>query len=366
MRVPIVLIGLVALMGSATTSEAQAPESHRIGIALSGGGFRAAGFHLGALRKLDELGLLDELDVISCVSGGCIAAGVLTYHWTEEDRLDRLESYLTTSKWVAAGTVLSAILHPFKTRVEELADSYDQDLFQGATLSALGQAPRVYFNATNIGNGNRFFFSAGRAPDIPEGRTDVAMGDHETGRLLAKDVPIAQAVAASSAFPPVFNPLRMEHPELAKKRAGYVSLTDGGVYDNLGANPFLYDENIWPLHLDYVIVSDGGKPFAVKLKPPTSGTGVLTRMHSIQMEQIRGLVFQRLKERRAAGIGPVPLFFSIDSTVGEVQDQDADQASAIATDLKGLTGEEMEVLLRHGGALLEARIRKRAPELIQP
>lgn len=45
-------------------------EEKRIGLALSGGGFRAAAFHLGVFRKLKELGLLWKIDVLSCVSGG--------------------------------------------------------------------------------------------------------------------------------------------------------------------------------------------------------------------------------------------------------------------------------------------------------
>ena len=52
-------------------------EEKRIGLALSGGGFRAAGFHLGVMRELQRLGLLAKLDLISCVSGGSIAGGTL-------------------------------------------------------------------------------------------------------------------------------------------------------------------------------------------------------------------------------------------------------------------------------------------------
>lgn len=47
-------------------------EEKRIGLALSGGGFRSAAYHLGTFRKLDELGLLGKLDLLSCVSGGSI------------------------------------------------------------------------------------------------------------------------------------------------------------------------------------------------------------------------------------------------------------------------------------------------------
>lgn len=46
----------------------------RIGLALSGGGYRAAAYHIGALRALHKLGVLDKVDVISSVSGGSIIA----------------------------------------------------------------------------------------------------------------------------------------------------------------------------------------------------------------------------------------------------------------------------------------------------
>ena len=82
------------------------------------------------------------------------------------------------------------------------------------------------------------------------------------------------------------------------------------------------------------------------------------------MEQIRGLEFDRIQHRHMAGVGPKPLWFSIDSTEGEVQPGDAAFASAIKTDLKRLSEAEMTVLTRHAGGLAEARIRRYAPELI--
>ncbi|MET0093713.1 MAG: patatin-like phospholipase family protein, partial [Sedimenticola sp.] len=62
----------------------------RIGLALSGGGFRAAAFHLGVFRKLKELGLLWKLDLLTCVSGGSIAGSFLACHWGDDDALDQL------------------------------------------------------------------------------------------------------------------------------------------------------------------------------------------------------------------------------------------------------------------------------------
>ena len=62
--------------------------------------------------------------------------------------------------------------------------------------------------------------------------------------------------------------------------------------------------------------------------------------------------------------GPKPLWFSIDSKEGEVQPGDAAFASAIDTNLARLKPDEMDVLTRHGGALVDARIRRYAPELL--
>ncbi len=53
-----------------------------IGLALSGGGFRATLFHCGTLCRLDELGFLARLDRVSSVSGGSITAGVLATRWS--------------------------------------------------------------------------------------------------------------------------------------------------------------------------------------------------------------------------------------------------------------------------------------------
>ena len=52
-------------------------EVKRIGLALSGGGYRAAAYHIGTLRALRKLGILDKVDVISSVSGGSISADIL-------------------------------------------------------------------------------------------------------------------------------------------------------------------------------------------------------------------------------------------------------------------------------------------------
>ena len=329
-------------------------EDKRIGLALSGGGFRAAGFHLGVMRELQRLGILAKLDLLSCVSGGSIAGGTLAVNFSNPSRaLDILESYLKT-KSIAVASVIGGIIDPFESRLDKLADSYDRDLFAGKKLSDLKDGPRIYFLSTNLATGNMFFFVAG-------GGKPEEIGEHELKAVPAPGFSIARAVAASSAFPPVFPPLRID-PDVYPPAAAveYVTLTDGGVYDNMGVNPMLRTVRN---PLDYMIVSDGGKPFAIEDRPTESGAIVLKAGLGIMMEQIRGLEFDRMEHRWLAKKGPKPLWFSIDSSNGEKQPGDASFASSIGTNLKRLSDEEIAVLTRHGGALVAARIDQYAPEL---
>ncbi|MDH4371628.1 MAG: patatin-like phospholipase family protein [Nitrospira sp.] len=329
-------------------------QDKRIGLALSGGGFRAAAFHLGVMRELDRLGILTKLDLISCVSGGSIAGGTLAVNWSNlSAALDKLDQYLRT-KSIAVASVIGGALNPFASRLDCLARTYDRDLFAGVTLSALKNGPRIYFNATNLATGNLFFFVAG-------GGKPEEIGEHELGTALAPNFAVSRAVAASSAFPPVFPPLRLDPEEYPPGASvEYVTLTDGGVYDNMGVNPLLRSARN---PLDYMIVSDGGKPFSNDERPTESGAIVLKAGLDIMMEQIRGLEFDRMEHRWHANKGPKPLWFSIDSKIGEKQPGDASFASSISTNLKKLSDEEMTVLIRHGSALLAARIDQYAPEL---
>ena len=164
--------------------------------------------------------------------------------------------------------------------------------------------------------------------------------DYHLDRLTAASGPVAQVSAAD---------------------LGRLTLTDGGVYDNLGVNPLM---RLQRNDLQYALVSDGGKPFAISADPTESGTIVLKEAIGILMEQVRGLQFQRMALAHKAGEGPRPMWFSIDSSEGEIHPGDAQFASMISTNLTRLSAVEMDVLTRHSGALCQARIEKYAPELI--
>ena len=328
-------------------------EEKRIGIALSGGGFRAAAYHLGTFRKLEELGLLDKIDLFSCVSGGSIAGAFLCANWGAPDVLDRLEVYLNT-KSIAVSSVLGGLINPFSSRLDELAKTYDRDLFGDATMASLAGGPRIYINATNLATGNMFFFVAG-------GGEATELGEHELGQQDATNIKISHAVASSSAFPPVFPPYRLDDDRFPNNDTDYVTLTDGGIYDNLGVNPLLRLERN---DLSFALVSDGGKPFAIASDPTEAGVIVLKEAIGILMEQVRGLQFERLRLTHLAENGPKALWFSIDSERGAAKKNDARKASRIGTNLKRLSDDELNVLTRHGGSLCHARITEFAPELI--
>lgn len=328
-------------------------EEKRIGLALSGGGFRSAAYHLGTFRKLDELGLLDKLDLLSCVSGGSIAGAFLCANWGKPDVLDRLETYLNTRS-IAVSSVLGGLINPFSSRLDELAKTYDRDLFGGATMASLADGPRIYINATNLATGNMFFFVAG-------GGEAEELGEHELGQHSASDIKVSHAVAASSAFPPVFPPYRLDDDRFPNNDTEYITLADGGVYDNLGVNPLLRLERH---NLDYALVSDGGKPFEIASDPTESGAIVLKEAIGILMEQVRGLQLQRLRLTHLAENGPKAIWFSIDSKLGAAHANDAREASGIGTNLKRLSDHELALLTRHAGALCQSRISQFAPELI--
>ena len=86
----------------------------QIGLALSGGRFRAAAFYLGAFRKLYVPGLPEKTDLPTCVNEGSIIGGFFAPYWTKADVLDQLEHHFTTRS-IAVTHVLSGISNQNKT-----------------------------------------------------------------------------------------------------------------------------------------------------------------------------------------------------------------------------------------------------------
>lgn len=352
--------------------EAMAIDGKTIGIALSGGGFRASLFGLGSLWRLNEDGILGRLDRISSVSGGSILAGLLAHRWSrlefvdgrarnfEEEIVRPLRTLCSMTIDVSAG--VKGIINPFKSAGDYLVDCYDKHLFHGATTRDMPDArkegqPCFVIYATNLQTGRSFRF-----------RQDM-LADWKLGMALGVGVPLAQAVAASSAFPPVFSPIIIKtdpsawtkgeaipHLEQLRRR---IVLADGGVYDNMGLETVVGK-------VDLVLVSDAGAPFKIELEPSETPLQ-MGRVRDILIDQTRALRKRWLIDDFTAG-RRFGAYWGLDTRIGDYADpmavaRDNDVTSALAkvpTRLAGF-GEMTEGrLINWGYALADAALRQRA------
>jgi predicted acylesterase/phospholipase RssA len=234
----------------------------RLGLALSGGGFRAAAFHLGVLRGLHGSGLLERVDTISGVSGGALLAAAYACRppgdfAAFEARMRRFLSRDLKRRVVFAALrpdrVFRLLVQPSYSLTEVLAEVVDREVLGGRMIGSLaGQHPRLVLNATCINHGTGFRFTPERIGDWRVSTTD---------RDVLDRFPVARAVAASAAFPGGFAPLVLARPQLGGSRRAprEILLTDGGVDDNFGVEPLA--------DCDVVLVSDGSFPFEADDRP---------------------------------------------------------------------------------------------------
>lgn len=280
-------------------------------LALSGGGYRAMLFHVGALWRLHELGILQDVETISSVSGGSITAGVLAL------QLDRIQSDVIDGKrtdcfrklvaeplvqlaqtTIDDDAIFQSLVSP-KSAGNVLEAFYRGHLFGDARMGETPASPAFVFQATNLHTGSVWSFSRDW------------MGDPQVLYADSNDVPLSSAVAASSSFPPVLSPFLLDGKERSwieaphdaavsnsreagdageRERGGGIAavaspevlaslrervlLTDGGVADNLAIEGIWYSRNT-------LLISDGGaNPIAVE-DPPTNWLGQL--VHIIEL-----------------------------------------------------------------------------------
>lgn len=260
------------------------------GLALSGGGVRAVAFHLGVLDKLNELGLLAKIDVISTVSGGSIVGAFYLLHKNNFNTFkDLMIQNLKKSiekriifNWRFVGTILK----PTYSRTNIKSQVYDHLYFHKKTLSALNEKPKLIINATNLATGKNWKFS------------QKYMGDWKIGYDgLISSFKISDAVAASSAVPGIFRPLKIDtasyfpNPKFDLKK---IALCDGAIYDNQGIHALTsdYDKNQC---CDYIICSDASFPFDDTPKSTSFRLfKVLLRQNDVMMARIRNIQFQNL------------------------------------------------------------------------
>jgi len=340
-------------------------------LCLSGGGYRAMVFHLGALIRLNEVGLLSKLKRVSSVSGGSIVAGVLGLRWKELDFQDGIALRLSeklinpirrlAGKTIDAEAIFGGIFLP-GTINDKVVDSYNEYLFQGATLENLpsdDEGPRFVINATNVQSGALWRFSK------------PFMADYLVGMVPNPKVELAVAVAASSAFPPVLSPatLRLD-PGLIIPDAGCplqrepftseIVLSDGGVYDNLGL------ETAWKRYKT-VLVSDGGGKLQPEEEPKHDWARHSFRVLGIIDNQVRSLRKRQLIEAfKRENDEHDGTYWGIRTHIADYQLGDAlpcppertEQLARTPTRLKRMDTVLQERLINWGYAVCDAAIRK--------
>jgi NTE family protein len=360
------------------------PERQRqgIGLCLSGGGFRAALFHLGALRRLNELGILHRVRTISSVSGGSIVsahlATSLVWPHREPVSADAWEKTVASPfrtftrrnlrtlplvlrfvlpwRWLRSSAVIEAIIRQYRRRLRAF----------GRPLTDLPETPRFVFCSTDMAFGVNWIFEKTR------------MGDYQAGYVIPppREWTISHAVGASSCFPPLFNPLpvriaaeRFKKGKFlkGKERDEHMSdlrLTDGGNYDNMGLEP------VWKDHAT-VLVSDGGGLFSASRDRGFFRR--LLRYAEISDNQARAVRkrwliagFDDESETSLAGtywgIGSARESYELD---GGYSKEDASRLIAgIRTDLDSFSNGEIAVLENHGYQLADAAIAHHLPKLV--
>lgn len=324
------------------------PRTAKRGLALSGGGFRAALFHLGALARLAELGALRSVEVLSTVSGGSII-GALYYLHVKRLLERKPDSEIADGDYVELvraieSTFLATIEKNIRARTfgdlrknfrmarldysrsDRVGELYD-DLFlrpawheprldpiqmrelkiepAGAprpfdpdedNATRMARVPVLLVNATTLNTGHNWRFEAVRMGEPPLADAAAVDVDKNTRLLRAyyRDLPeeharitLGKAVAASAAVPSVFHPL-----PLIDLLPGFdVQLVDGGTHDNQGVQGLIdRDCTDW-------IVSDASHQLVDRREPPTRIAAVLGRATDVLGDRLREeQLLRRLRE----------------------------------------------------------------------
>ena len=273
---------------------------HQVALCLSGGGYRAMLYHAGALRRLNELGLLSVVDRFSSVSGGSIAAAVLASHWQDlrfdqdgvatafEDVERRL--FNLAGKTIDVSASLVGTL-PGTTGAWRLVRKYRHLLGQKTLQDLPDEPPRFVFNTTNMATGSLFRW------------TKDYGADYQLGRISSPGLGLAEVVAASSAFPPFLSPLRIRPPSTVtdfdtgapvRLQPRRLWLTDGGVYDNLGVET--------AKSFECILASDGGAALQQRSKVGHNWFSQHRRSVSIIYDQVGRLRHKDLMDKLMTGV----------------------------------------------------------------
>jgi len=365
----------------------------QIGLALSGGGLRAAAFHSGVLRRLAVQGEMENVSTISTVSGASLMlAAVFRFSdllWPSsqrylEDVYPRLRILLATLDLASIGTlrwrdVARSHVRLFNHRASVLVDLLETRWLIEGRLPDLPVRPVWWINATSLPTGKNWRFSRGE------------MGDWKFGRHYAPTAKIAEAVAASAAVPYVIGALKLSLPtsgwyrtDPATKQpveaisvASAVRLWDGGAYENLGLEP-LFKAPGTLTGCDFLICCDASTALGPQLSPVQSlirGDLGAPRLFDIAADQIRSLRARSLIGALASGVlagayvrmgNSVEVIDRKTSRTRETYahllgEAEVEAASTSPTHLRALTIPAFDTIARHGFEAADATLTAHRP-----
>jgi predicted acylesterase/phospholipase RssA len=339
----------------------------KIGLALSGGGFRATLYHLGLVRFLRDAGLLSQVTHITSVSGGSIIAAHLALNWdlytgsakefeqaaakliafTRLDARNRVVRRFPLGLLLRGPRRLLGLSNRQLTRTGLLENQYQKHLYGDKSLFELPERPELHILSTNLSEGCLCSFN----------RDGLWMmkdkgGSSQIERIRVGLMTVAMAVTASSAFPGFFPPLELTGHDVGARGGefGRQAYTDGGVFDNLGVRMFRW---LTPLlgadkTLDGVLVSDVGN----RIQITASQAGGLIRTALRATDILMDRVWQLETENFQDTFGFV--FARITDVAGPHEDATAlhpevqRQVANTRTDLDAFSPLEISSLIRQG------------------
>jgi predicted acylesterase/phospholipase RssA len=327
----------------------------KVGLGLSGGGFRASLFHIGVLARLAELDMLRHVEVLSCVSGGSILGA---HYYLELRKLlqtkadgkikqqdyidivervvdDFLQGVQTNIRMRVASEPITNIkmLIAGYSRTERVGELYEEKLYarvkdgggkkryindliiapqtengtpdknfnpKNNNWRREAKVPIIIFNAATLNTGHNWQFTATWMGESPSAINTEVDGNYCLRRMYYHQAPnkykkvrLGTAVGASACVPGLFEPITL--PDLYQQGIA-VSLVDGGVQDNQGITGLLEQD------CTVVLISDASGQMGTVNTPKNDALRSLLRSNSIFQARIRVAEFQELDARRRSSL----------------------------------------------------------------
>src|SRR6516164_8936837 len=351
----------------------------KLGLALSGGGFRATLYHLGLVRFLRDAGILSRVSQITSVSGGSIFAAHLVLNWGRYNGSP--EDFEAAASELIAFVQLDVrnrILRRFPltlplrwlrwplglptrklSRTGLLEYHYEKFLYGDTSLFELPEEPRLHILATNLSEGCLCAFSRDGLLMMRRRAQGVYRPEHIHVGLAT----VAMAVTASSAFPGFFPPLELRGVDVGTARGefGRQAYTDGGVFDNLGVRIFRFlEDDSGP---KTTLVSDVGKFIEVQGQRRAGGLiRTALRATDILMDRVWQLEIETLQDAPGFAFAPITDIVWPHDDPTALHPVIQRQLVNVRTDLDNFSDLEISGLVQHGYCVARKACRSH-PEL---